>query len=480
MANPAVAHIIAFFLFVNGLFFCRYYWRRMGYSLSWLPINPLGFIAVLFCFLVLTGVFCFSLGIERVFLALALGLGAAASLLSPVIAVSFLVASLLLRPWEVVPPSFLMAILPRSAAGLALLSWVIYSARKSSFKIRWNFSCTLYVCFVMLLVLSALLSGSVAEGLDFVSNSFIPITVVAFQIINAVEDDLDIWVVKGSVVISVVGLMVCGLFMTLSNPAFGSAEFRFYGPGLFSNANDMAALAVLILPFPMTALLAGRTRYAARLLSFAAIAVLALSLWLSQSRGALLALVFSGIVYVFFCLKSRRAAFLAASLLFLLPIALYLGITRPEQDTVTSRESRWNYAITGLLMLKRSPIWGVGPGNYPKLYNSYTRSFMEEGERTAHSSWVLVMAEGGLVGLLLFVGFYLTAVRAAWRVRLVHPDLILSLAGYGMAISFLSHTYLFLPYLLAALVLAAVRVYLQDGLGLGGAPGGNRVAVGSG
>ena len=72
---------------------------------------------------------------------------------------------------------------------------------------------------------------------------------------------------------------------------------------------------------------------------------------------------------------------------------------------------------------------------------------------TAHSSWVQVLAETGFVGLFLFLGLWIYALKRSFEIRRVEPEYFMSLVGYGITITFLSHAYLLFPYILCALAI---------------------------
>jgi O-antigen ligase len=115
----------------------------------------------------------------------------------------------------------------------------------------------------------------------------------------------------------------------------------------------------------------------------------------------------------------------------------------------------------GLDMFKSDPMFGVGPGNFTN-YN----------ELTAHNSFVLVLAETGFIGFLVwlaFVGYCFWMLAAVLRHKLdagadaeqvkqwqseraIALTLLLSLCGLFSAAFFLSRSYMIVLYLLAALV----------------------------
>ena len=146
-------------------------------------------------------------------------------------------------------------------------------------------------------------------------------------------------------------------------------------------------------------------------------------------------------------------------------------------------------------MFRSSPFLGIGPDRYSDMYNL-----------TAHNSFVLVLAETGIIGFILwiaFVGYSFRMMSAgvsgspaltqfeysnldngtnsedvesdldAWNdaVRTHHEDralaltLLLSLTGFFTCAFFLSRSYVVVLYLLAAMVVAhygAMQVRAPD------------------
>ena len=118
-------------------------------------------------------------------------------------------------------------------------------------------------------------------------------------------------------------------------------------------------------------------------------------------------------------------------------------------------------------MALRSPLFGVGFNRYPLEYESYVTGakIYEFGERTAHSTWVLALAETGVPGFLLFVCFVLSLAWMAKRIFGKEPDLFAALMAYLVAVSFLSHTWLIYLYILGGFVVAGFRLHYRTNRG---------------
>ena len=134
-------------------------------------------------------------------------------------------------------------------------------------------------------------------------------------------------------------------------------------------------------------------------------------------------------------------------------------VPRAAGDLEGSEKSRLTFWKSAANMAVHNPVLGVGFNQFPNNFMSYAvGTIYERGPRTAHSSWFLALGESGLPGFFMFCAFFISVARIAWRNRIKRPAQLYALAGYGVAMSFLSHTYSLYYYLLMALILASVGV----------------------
>lgn len=396
-------------------------------------------------------------------LGLSYGFGIVLSFFHPVIGVSLFVANVLMRPWELMPLNGFMSIVPRLLAGVAFLSWGIHSFRAGKILFLWNRACTmfaLYLGWLLVVVLGAgTLSGTTAEMWEFYFTRFFPVVVFSFLIFNSVQDRADIEILRITIISSIAAVIGSSIYLTTKDPLWVANSSRLAGAGMFGNANDLASL--IVLSAPLIAFSPGlRSRDLKRwVVGIAIIVILLVGLWLSQSRGAILAIGIGGAAYLIFCLRSNVKAIALLGVLGVCMLGMFAAITRDSGDLEMSQDSRWNYVVVGFSMLIRNPIFGVGIDRYAKLYETYTQVWLEYGERTAHSTWVTAMAESGLIGLFLFLALYAVILWGAWKIRFEKPEFFLAMICYGVAMSFLTHTYSLSLYVLYAFVLAGIRVY---------------------
>jgi len=220
--------------------------------------------------------------------------------------------------------------------------------------------------------------------------------------------------------------------------------------GTFGNRNFVAHLCAI--GVPVIALCALTTRRSLTVLACGCgMAVVSAALVISRSRGAWLALIAVAVVVGFLAFlarkrwadprRTRRLLFLAAGIVagalgaVLLPNHLNWKSDNPYLDSATglvnykqgSGKGRLVQYANSLKLTARSPVVGVGPGNWPVRYpsvatwNDPSMSDSNPGMTSnpwPSSDWVAFVSERGLLGagllLLAFVALGLRAIREAW------------------------------------------------------------------
>jgi len=128
-------------------------------------------------------------------------------------------------------------------------------------------------------------------------------------------------------------------------------------------------------------------------------------------------------------------------------------------------------------MFIQNPILGLGPNNYAINYQDYARRIGLERrtqEREAHSMYLQIMAETGLIGMVAFGGLFLSLYGGAWHLRRRLREagdtegvmwLAASVAGltaYMIGGAFLHLAYIRYLWLLVGIVITALHVYGRD------------------
>jgi O-antigen ligase len=243
-------------------------------------------------------------------------------------------------------------------------------------------------------------------------------------------------------------------------------SYRILGP--FSDPNSFARVLLLAIPLAIYELFHSRAPLG-RALAGVGLSLLLLALIFTYSRGALvgLAVTLAPLAYRMrqrWRLLVALTAILAVLFTLFAPTTLWdrLGaaiglIAGPGSDLHQGDESignRLDEMMLAIRMFAENPALGVGLGNYQELFQQYaieaTAIFRHE-DRQAHSRFLEVAAEQGLVGIVAFVGLLWVAfsnLAAAAADRLIDEAgrdlafaMLLALASYLTASIFLHDDY---------------------------------------
>ena len=212
---------------------------------------------------------------------------------------------------------------------------------------------------------------------------------------------------------------------------FGRALWNY----IYSNPNDLAALTFFPLALAGAVALTETNKWVKRA-ALAGVLLLPLMVLLTQSRGALIALVVSGLLFFVVHTKGRRVRSLvmaAATAIVVIPLVpqsawqrfslmrnLASGNTK-EADPEGSADARYNIWRVAGTIIKENPVAGIGLGVYPRGHAMYApRVGVPDaalGFRDTHSTYLNVAAETGIPGLLLFLSMIGVVAATSERTR---------------------------------------------------------------
>lgn len=201
--------------------------------------------------------------------------------------------------------------------------------------------------------------------------------------------------------------------------------------GTFGQPNPYAGYINIPLSIALSLLLLGRN-WMTRILAGLTTVLLAITVYLTQSRGAEIALI-SALVFIVIVgmphLRRPLALLVLAVVCFLelffagwiptyvlTPIFRLLGTEQisfvapsPQDYSTAERLAHW---IAGIRMFLTHPLTGVGIGNYPDAYPSYYLTIFVNSLGHAHNYYINIAAETGAIGLITFL-LFLVAIFAA-------------------------------------------------------------------
>lgn len=256
---------------------------------------------------------------------------------------------------------------------------------------------------------------------------------------------------------------------------------------LFENPNDYAALMIFPLGLCLATFVSERSKLIKRT-SFVGIAAISMLIFMTQSRGAIVALGLGLFAYFILQGKGRAKTIVAIgaiaivvfvfapsgvwSRLSSLKSATESGNLRDAGDS-NSAAQRFEIWKVAWSVHRTFPITGVGWGAYPNAHSAYSRRTgienIARGARDSHNTYLTVLAETGWVGFLIWssmiAAIVTAAIRAMQRIRPYFPMyaaqiklLLLALFSYSMAAMFGSFAGVSFAYLHLATIIALTLV----------------------
>ena len=395
--------------------------------------------------------------------------GAFVSLFNPFIGLLIYVSFSIIRPeamwhWSVPPGNY-----SRIIAIALLFGWMLHGLG------RWDFGRARFTVYAFSgYMFWAVVSGMQADNqnaawgfIELLAKIFIPF-LVGITLIDSVDKLKQLaWVIVLSQ-----GYVAFELNMSyLSQGGMFLHYFRHNGFGGMDNncvSIAMAAGAGFAFFLGMTS-----NRWWQKGIAFGCTLLMVHVILFAFSRGGMLALIFSGVV-AFILLPKRPMYFLAYALIIVLGLRLagpevqqrFMTVFVDAEERDESAQSRLDMWEDCVDVMKKNPIFGVGPDHWPLIAPQYGWPHGKE----AHSLWLQIGAELGVVGLLLLLTYYLSCIARLWPLTRTTTDVadpwlrgaarmvILGLVGFMLSAQFVSLEGLELPYYIAMFGAGAQKV----------------------
>jgi O-antigen ligase len=198
-----------------------------------------------------------------------------------------------------------------------------------------------------------------------------------------------------------------------------------YGP--YVNHNHYAGLMEMLVPIPLVLALTRLAPSRTRAVAGAAAAVMAGTIFLSGSRGGMLAIVTEFVILSALLVKQKRSLRTAIGVgVFLALVAgLLTWIGGAELSkriaTVTLSHSEITNDVRtvinrdGLKMFLKKPILGWGLGTFPVVYPQFRSFYTNFFVNQAHNDYLQLLVETGLLGFATMLWFLWTLYSRAIR-----------------------------------------------------------------
>jgi O-antigen ligase len=331
--------------------------------------------------------------------------------------------------------TFLDTILPTEAQGtlslpkllglVLMLSWLALVTAGDREQRERVFSYPAFIFVLIVFVGWALMSASWAEDPSAAieaTTRYLPNAMLFLIVFAGVRTREQLLWVVGSLV---VGAFIAAAYGLVSPVPVEEGRLS----GALGNANETAASLVAGGALAAALAVALRGQPILRLASAIVVPLCAIAVFMTASRGGLVALGTALIAAVLLAPGRRRPAAIALAVVVVLSTVVYFGAfaSVEARSRVTELEGgtgRTDIWTVGWRMVEAEPLRGVGAGNFEVSSIHYLIApgalirddFIVDEPKVAHNTYLNVLAELGVVGLALFlaiIGFALVcALRA--------------------------------------------------------------------
>lgn len=219
------------------------------------------------------------------------------------------------------------------------------------------------------------------------------------------------------------GIAPNGKLYWMRTPRMGGS---IYGP--YVNHNHYAGLMEMLVPIPLVLSVSHLATSRERMRAAVAAAVMAATIFLSGSRGGMLAFLAELLILAVFLVRQQRgirtALSVGAFLLMVISLLTWIGggeLSRrissisKESRSEISGGTRLTIDRDALHMFVKKPVLGWGletfPIVYPQFRSFYTNFFVNE----AHNDYLQLLVEMGLLGFATMLWFLIVVYRRAIR-----------------------------------------------------------------
>jgi hypothetical protein len=149
----------------------------------------------------------------------------------------------------------------------------------------------------------------------------------------------------------------------------------------------------------------------------------------TESRGGMIAVLVT-MLAALVVFKHRRIYVLAAILLLVGALTVSFAtspgswkrVTSFQEKSISAGNGRTDLWTIAWRITKAHPLHGVGLGQFEVVEADYvqqpgllkTTNFIVDKPHVAHNTYLQILAETGVIGLMMFIGFLVGAIRAAW------------------------------------------------------------------
>jgi putative inorganic carbon (HCO3(-)) transporter len=191
----------------------------------------------------------------------------------------------------------------------------------------------------------------------------------------------------------------------------------FMSLGLFDHHLTFGGYYMMVFLLSWVFLLGGRRLGWARLIDFVSPIMIGLALVFSYARSAWLGAV-SGVFTLGLFRGRKFTIFLLVGLVLLCLLVYVIEPTswdRIKEISISKdkpESTRIRLWLTSINMIKHNPIWGIGPGNFSRLFDQYKVEGFYDTTCHPHNDFLNVAVNSGILGLLAYLWIWVAFFRS--------------------------------------------------------------------
>jgi len=203
-----------------------------------------------------------------------------------------------------------------------------------------------------------------------------------------------------------------GKIFWVHSPKFGGSIY-----GSYVNHDHYAGLMEMLVPIPFVLSMGHLLKGGKRVLVGSCAVLMAGTIFLSGSRGGMLAFVLEMVLFAALTLGKRRSPRIAlgsmAVCVFILTLLIFVGKGQEVLGRLgdLSPGARVEMTKDSLKMFSRRPVFGWGLGTFPTVYPSYRSFYTNLFVNEAHNDYAQLLVETGLLGFALMLWFLICLYR---------------------------------------------------------------------
>lgn len=393
--------------------------------------------------------------------------------------VVFFIAFSFFRIHEVFPVLYSLKIpLLLSLAALFSLFWHIGITQK--IKLYWSPTLTTASVFFSLALLGVFLASNRPIAIKYFSDIYVKIIIMLFSIAWITRTARHFSITSSIIVASGVLVGVVALFNKINGIGIVEETRVTIGRELGSvlgDPNDLALVLMFPSAFALSLLLTKGLGAYTRFLGGVSTLILFFAIIATQSRGGLLGML---AVFAIFGIKKVKSKTLLCFICLVFAVFLFAFAGISDRKSGGAAETGVDASAQGRLyaweaaakMAIDNPLTGVGIDNFYSNYYFYSPHW-DGLNHAVHSTWFGVLAETGILGLIVFTAFITMLVKSAKRsvniidkyfgnqktknavILIANSQAIFAgLVGTIVSGTFLTHGFTWPIYILAGLVVA--------------------------